>query len=61
MRGSRGGGGTGYGPPPRKSRQHRAPSSAHQQTAIEMAFCWRADGDPLRILVWAPYPLCKIR
>ena len=31
------------------------PSSAHQQNAIEMAFCWRADGGPTLntgILAW---------
>ena len=33
---------------------------AHQQNAIKMAFHWRADGGPLRILVRTPCPLCKI-
>ena len=36
------------------------PSSAHQRNAIEMAFRWRTDGGPIRILVRTPSPFCKI-
>ena len=52
MRRLRGGGGGGRGPPhPGKLRHHWVPSSTHQRNAIKMAFRWRVDYGPLRILV----------
>ena len=60
MGGSRGGTGAwGSGPPPEKSCHHPAPSSAHHQNAIEMAFRWWADGGLLRKLILTPSPQLK--